>query len=218
MLIRGLKVRLSNKLVLDNVTVELKDGVNLILGPNGSGKTTLLRTIIGMVKPMGGELKVEGERSYVPAEFFNAQMKVIDVLLSGGGSRLEEYLDYVDYLNLRDFLERDFSTLSTGEKKLTLIAKALAEGDLVIMDEPTSGLDLRNSAKVVKVLREVKKTFIVATHDLHFLRVASWAILMKEGRVVFQGSPRDVDDVTLTELYGTPVKKVKVDGEVYFLA
>ncbi|EWG07909.1 MAG: ABC transporter ATP-binding protein [Candidatus Aramenus sulfurataquae] len=218
MLIKGLKVKLSNKLVLDNVTVELKDGVNLILGPNGSGKTTLLRAIIGMVKSMGGELKVEGEKSYVPAEFFNAQMKVIDVLLSGGEGRLVEYLSYVDYLNLRDFLDRDFSTLSTGEKKLTLIAKALAEGDLVIMDEPTSGLDLRNSAKVVKVLREVKKTFIVATHDLNFLRIASWAILMKEGRVLFQGSPRDVDETMLTELYSTPVRKVEVDGNIYFLA
>ncbi len=204
--------------MLKGVTLELKEGVNVILGPNGSGKTTLLRAIIGMVRPSEGEVEVNENKSYVPAEFFGVQMAVSDVLLSGGKKRLEDYLVYLDYLGIRDFLSRDFSTLSTGEKKLTLIAKALTEGDLVIMDEPTSGLDLRNSAKVLKVLKEVKKTFLIATHDLNFLRVASWAVLLKEGSVVFQGNPRDIDAGTLSELYGTPVKKVEVNGEVHFLS
>ncbi len=219
MLIKGLNVRISNKEILKEINIEINRGINLILGPNGSGKTTLLRTIIGMIKPSGGEIIVNEEKSYVPAEFFEVQMRVIDVLLSGGKYSPEKYKKYIQFLNIEKYLNRDFSTLSTGEKKIVLIAKALSEGNLVIMDEPTSGLDMRNSFTIMKIVREIKdKTFLITTHDLNMIQLANNIILIKEGKVIFQGNPTDVNERLLSELYDIPIKKFEVNGEVFFKA
>ncbi len=219
MLIKGLNVRISNKEILKEINIEINRGINLILGPNGSGKTTLLRTIIGMIKPSSGEIIVNEEKSYVPAEFFEVQMRVIDVLLSGGKYSPEKYKKYIQFLNIEKYLNRDFSTLSTGEKKIVLIAKALSEGNLVIMDEPTSGLDMRNSFTIMKIVREIKdKTFLITTHDLNMIQLANNIILIKEGKVIFQGNPTDVNERLLSELYDIPIKKFEVNGEVFFKA
>jgi len=219
LLIKGLNVRISNKEILKEINIEINRGINLILGPNGSGKTTLLRTIIGMIKPSGGEIIVNEEKSYVPAEFFEVQMRVIDVLLSGGKYSPEKYKKYIQFLNIEKYLNRDFSTLSTGEKKIVLIAKALSEGNLVIMDEPTSGLDMRNSFTIMKIVREIKdKTFLITTHDLNMIQLANNIILIKEGKVIFQGNPTDVNERLLSELYDIPIKKFEVNGEVFFKA
>jgi len=219
LLIKGLNVRISNKEILKDINIEIDRGINLILGPNGSGKTTLLRSIIGMIKPSNGEVVVNEEKSYVPAEFFDVQMKVIDVLLSGGKYSIEKYKKYIQFLNIEKYLNRDFSTLSTGEKKIVLIAKALSEGNLVIMDEPTSGLDMRNSVIIMKIVKDIKdKTFIITTHDVNTIRIANNIILIKEGRVIFQGNPKDVDENLLSKLYEIPIKKFEINGEIFFKA
>ncbi|AWR94171.1 ATP-binding cassette domain-containing protein [Acidianus brierleyi] len=219
MLIKGLNVKILNKEILKEINLEINKGINLILGPNGSGKTTLLRTIIGMIKPSGGEIVVNEDKSYVPAEFFEVQMKVIDVLLSGGKYTLERYKRYIQFLNVERYLNRDFSTLSTGEKKIVLITKALSEGNLVIMDEPTSGLDMRNSIIIMKVIKKIKdKTFLITTHDVNMIQIADNVILIKGGKIVFQGNPKDVTEDILSELYEIPIKKYEINGEVFFKA
>jgi len=219
LLIKGLNVKILNKEILKEINLEINKGINLILGPNGSGKTTLLRTIIGMIKPSGGEIVVNEDKSYVPAEFFEVQMKVIDVLLSGGKYTLERYKRYIQFLNVERYLNRDFSTLSTGEKKIVLITKALSEGNLVIMDEPTSGLDMRNSIIIMKVIKKIKdKTFLITTHDVNMIQIADNVILIKGGKIVFQGNPKDVTEDILSELYEIPIKKYEINGEVFFKA
>jgi len=80
--LRNISVRLGGKLILSSISFSAVKGINVILGPNGSGKTTLLRAIIGMIK-YDGEIRVDGEISYVPAEFFSPSMKVLDVLKAG---------------------------------------------------------------------------------------------------------------------------------------
>lgn len=151
MLIKGLSVKIRDRLILNEVGLEFIKGLNVILGPNGSGKTTLLRCIIGMIKPSEGRIEIEEkEKSYSPAEFFSAEMNVMDVLLAGGSKK--DYMRYLKLLGIDNFINRNFSTLSTGEKRLVLIAKALAEGDLVLIDEPTSGLDLKNQINVRNIL------------------------------------------------------------------
>ncbi|PSN82856.1 iron ABC transporter ATP-binding protein [Candidatus Marsarchaeota G2 archaeon ECH_B_SAG-G16] len=216
MLIKALSVKLNGKLILKEVRLELVKGLNVILGPNGSGKTTLLRSIIGMLKPEEGEIQVEGERSYAPAEFFGADMSVLDVLLSGGAKK--HYQEYLEILGLSEFLNRNFSTLSTGEKRLILIAKALAEGDVVLMDEPTSGLDLKNQAKLKRVLLGLKsKTIVVCTHDINLALLADRVALLKNGRIIAQGEPKEVlTEALLSELYDVQVKKVWLDGHSFF--
>jgi iron complex transport system ATP-binding protein len=218
LLISAISVKLGDRLVLREVNVEFVRGLNVILGPNGSGKTTLLRCIIEMLKPQTGKIEVEaGEKSYAPAEYFGAEMSVLDVLLSGDSRR--EYTPYLELFSLQSFLERNFSSLSTGEKRMVLIAKALAEGDVVLMDEPTSGLDLKNQVKLREVLGTIKhKVIVVSTHDVSFAQAADRVALLKCGRVIAQGeAERVLTEDLLTQLYEVRVRRVHVDGKTLFL-
>ncbi|TRM80117.1 iron ABC transporter ATP-binding protein, partial [Sulfolobus sp. A20-N-F6] len=108
--LKNIEVKIGKKTILDNVTFEADKGINVILGPNGSGKTTILRSIIGVIKVVRGEIIIKGSLSYVPSEFFSPSMRVIDVILSG--NKRVDYDYYIKQLNIEDFLERDFSTLS----------------------------------------------------------------------------------------------------------
>lgn len=212
----GLSVRLGGRSILKEVTFEVGAGVHLVIGPNGSGKTTLLRTIAGMYTPFSGRVFVEEELSYVPAEFFDASIAVEDVLMSG---RPGNFLDYVSALGLEKFYTRSFSTLSSGEKKLVLVAKALAEGTTVLMDEPLSSLDPRNYAKVLQVLLEErnKKCLLVATHDTELIGVADTVLLLKEGTVLAHSQPSKLKEEHLEGLYGVRMTKVYVHGKPYYV-
>ncbi|MGC9106004.1 MAG: ABC transporter ATP-binding protein [Thermoprotei archaeon] len=217
MLVKGLRVELGGRLVLEDVSLELSPGVTAVLGPNGSGKTTLLRTIIGMIRPKEGEVVLDGyDLSFVPAEVYPASLTVVNVLKSG--KRRGEYEKYVKLLGIEGLLYRDFSTLSTGQKKLVLIAKALAEGDLVVMDEPLSGLDPRNRKLLLEVILSLKgeKSFLMTSHELELLRYSDRVVVMKEGRVVFSGPTRELTEEAIYEVYGVRVKKVVQGDDVIF--
>lgn len=216
--VKGLRVRAGGKEILRGVTFQLSDGVNVLLGPNGSGKTTLLRAVIGMVKPLEGEVRVRSPISYVPAEFFHVQMKVLDVLLSGG--RRGEYGSYLETLGVKGLIQRDFHALSSGEKKLILVAKALGEGKFVIMDEPTSNLDPRNQERLIRVVlsQRGRKDFLIATHDLDLAPLADNVVLLKEGRVKAFGPPEvTLTEAALSELYDARIRRVQVEGRTFFL-
>ncbi|MEM3350879.1 MAG: ABC transporter ATP-binding protein, partial [Saccharolobus sp.] len=157
----------------------------------------------------------EGEKSYIPAEFFSPKMKVIDVILAG--NKKANYMYFIKRLNLEKFLDRDFSSLSSGEKKLILIAKALAEGENVIMDEPLANLDIRNKYNIIKILKEINKTFIITSHELDVLKYADKIILLSEGRLKFEGRLDDLSEDLLSDVYKIKIKKINLQNEAYFM-
>ncbi|MEM0068549.1 MAG: ABC transporter ATP-binding protein [Saccharolobus sp.] len=210
----NINVNINGKRILSDISFIANKGINIILGPNGSGKTTLLRAIIGMVK-YEGKIIIEGEKSYIPAEFFSPKMKVIDVILAG--NKKANYMYFIKRLNLEKFLDRDFSSLSSGEKKLILIAKALAEGENVIMDEPLSNLDIRNKYNIIKILKEINKTFIITSHELDVLKYADKIILLSEGRLKFEGRLDDLSEDLLSDVYKIKIKKINLQNEAYFM-
>ncbi|QGA54723.1 ATP-binding cassette domain-containing protein [Sulfolobus sp. E5-1-F] len=212
--LKNISVILGGKLILSDISFSAGKGINVILGPNGSGKTTLLRAIIGMVK-YNGEIRVDGEISYVPAEFFSPNMKVIDVLRAG--RKRTNYELYVKELNVEKFLERDFSTLSSGERKLILITKAIAEAENVIMDEPLSNLDVKNKFFVMNILKKFNhKTFLITSHELEILRFADKVIIINKGKLEYEGGVSDLSEDLLSNVYGVKLKKIQVDGETFF--
>ncbi|MEM0294201.1 MAG: ABC transporter ATP-binding protein [Saccharolobus sp.] len=210
----NINVDINGKRILSDISFVANKGINIILGPNGSGKTTLLRAMIGMVK-YEGKMIIEGEKSYIPAEFFSPKMKVIDVILAG--NKKANYMYFIKRLNLEKFLDRDFSSLSSGEKKLILIAKALAEGENVIMDEPLSNLDIRNKYNIIKILKEINKTFIITSHELDVLKYADKIILLSEGRLKFEGRLDDLSEDLLSDVYKIKIKKINLQNEAYFM-
>jgi iron complex transport system ATP-binding protein len=218
--VKGIRVKLGDREILHGISFSTEGGINVILGPNGSGKTTLLRTLIGMIKPTEGEIQINKRISYVPSEFFPAQMRVKDVLLSGEKKRkIEDYIENVKILGVEDFLDREFYSLSSGEKRLALICKALTEGDLVIMDEPLSNLDLANKTRIMNIMKEVSKMkeFLITSHELDIINISNKVIIVKNGEVVYQGKPSDVTDEVLSEVYGVRIRKYEIDGKTIFV-
>ncbi|MFP3165638.1 MAG: ABC transporter ATP-binding protein [Acidianus sp.] len=213
-------MKLGDREILHGISFSTEGGINVILGPNGSGKTTLLRTLIGMIKPTEGEIQINKRISYVPSEFFPAQMRVKDVLLSGEKKRkIEDYIENAKILGVEDFLDREFYSLSSGEKRLVLICKALTEGDLVIMDEPLSNLDLANKTRIMNIMKEVSKMkeFLITSHELDVINISNKVIIVKNGEVVYQGKPSDVTEEILSKVYGVRIRKYEIDGKTIFV-
>lgn len=193
-----------------------------LLGPNGSGKTTLFRTILGALRPMGGDVRVDGQSTaawsrprlarwlaYVPqvhAGFF--PFSTLDVVLMGRTAHLRAFavpsrhdrqiaLEALEQLGVAGLAPRVFTELSGGERQLVLVARALAQAPRVLlMDEPAANLDFGNQIRLldeVAALRRQGIAILMSTHHPdHARRVADRVVLVKRGRKVGEGPPDTV--------------------------
>jgi len=160
-----------------------------IVGRNGVGKTTLLKLMAGILRPNRGVIKRYGRVFYIPQE---------PIYWFSKGSVRDELADHIDIFNARvsiDALAKIFGlskclvknpySLSVGEaRRLSLAISYISNADLIIMDEPTLGLDecsLRVLEVVIKKLRDLGKSFVIATHDLKFAKRVSNHVLIMEG-------------------------------------
>ncbi|GAB6945005.1 ABC transporter ATP-binding protein [Vulcanisaeta sp. JCM 14467] len=213
-----------------------RSSLTTILGPNGSGKTTLLRAIIRYARIFGGYVYIDGKSidevpirdlpryiSYSPAEIYSQMaLTVLDVVMSSrngnGWVSKDDAIKALRYLGIDNIVNRRFDELSTGQKRLVLIARALASGaPLLLMDEPTSNLDLGNKYRVIHALRRIVNdkgvTVIAASHDIDLALASDWVVALRNGEVMAMGHPSDViSEGVLSELYGVNVKVISVDG------
>lgn len=165
----------------------------LLLGPSGSGKSTLLMTLAGLIAPISGEVRLEGERfDSLPARERDRRrgrrmglvfqdihgvpgLSVIDNLLLGAfsvGASQDRVgaMVLLDRVGLSALASRRFETLSRGEAQRVAIARALLLRPAVILaDEPTASLDDANADRIadlfVTAAKETGAALIVATHD-----------------------------------------------------
>ena len=207
--------------VLKGVSFSLLKGESLtIFGPNGSGKSTLIKIILGFIKPDEGSVKFEGREilklksrerarilSYVPQRpNLTFPLTVFNYVLLGrtpyinGFVRKSDYdkvlywMDRVGILHLKD---RDFLSLSEGEKQLALLSRVLSqETPIILLDEPLSHLDLRFRTRILKILLEVKgegKSMISVFHHLSSVKFLSdRVIFLKDGRILKEGVKEEV--------------------------
>ncbi len=215
---RGVTIGYGHRVVGRGLDVALGRGeVLALLGPNGSGKTTLLKTLLGLLPPQAGEVRL-GDRpldghparerarlvAYVP-QSHNATFafSVEDIVLMGrtahGGlfSRPGPQDRAVAARSLERFgiphlAERPYTMISGGERQLVLLARALAqEPRLVVLDEPTASLDFGNQGKVLREIRALADSglgVLFTTHDPnHALRAADRAFLLRDGACVGEG-------------------------------
>ncbi|MGQ9674032.1 MAG: ABC transporter ATP-binding protein [Candidatus Aminicenantales bacterium] len=223
--------------------------VATIVGPNGAGKTTLLKCVGAILPVRKGTLFVDGkdiaglksqERarlvSYVPQEHGSAfNYLVIDFVLMGRAAYVplfsvpsredvriaEEALDFV---GLGRFAERTYAELSSGERRLVLIARALAQqSDIFLLDEPTTFLDPKHERELLNLIRklatEKKKTILLTLHNLEMtLEYSDDMVFMKNGQVVAWGQTEEVfKEPLLKAVYETEMKVVEWNGRKIIL-
>ncbi len=230
--------------VLRGVSLRVDCCVACLLGPNGAGKTTLMKCVVGILKPERGCVMLEGQSitdmdcrsrarlvSYVPQEFtVKFPYTAFEVVLMGRnpyvntlqGPRAEDEAkarEALKALGVEHLAEKPFTSLSGGEKRLILIARALAQdAKLLVLDEPTSFLDYRNKIVALETLRRVSRRFskpaLISLHDPNLaLLFCDEVFLMKDGEIVAKGKPEEV--VTrnnIRRVYGIKVRELRVNG------
>ena len=209
-----LTVREERRLLLDDVTFEVRRGsVVAIVGPNGAGKTTLFRALLGVV-PYRGEVRwAEPVRfGYVPQKLVET-----DIPLSA-----REFLsmkcptDFRSCLNTvgldPTLLQKTLGVLSGGEIQRILIAWAIVDRPQVLLfDEPTSNVDTGSQDVIFQTLRRVQQdlgeTILLVTHDVHAVHHFADQVIVLRTRLLFSGGPVDLlsDRRLMTEAFGVNV-------------
>lgn len=235
--IEGLSCGYGSKEILHDVSFELFSGHTIVLlGPNGVGKTTLFKTILGFLPRMGGKLRINGEDiggwprrrlasvvAYVPQAHIPAfGFTVREIVLMGRTPALDVWAspskedesivdEVLEDLGLSELAERDYTTLSGGEGRMVLIARALAQQPaLLIMDEPCANLDLGNQVLLLERILELNKrglSLVVTSHDPnHAFQLDSSVVCFKRDGGVFSGPSRSILTAkNLSALYGVEV-------------
>jgi Cu-processing system ATP-binding protein len=214
--ISSLSKKFGKLTVLDGLDLEIgKEGIFAILGPNGSGKTTLIKSILGMVIPDKGDIKIEDESimgkwnyrntiNYLPQiANFPANLTVKELIEMVKNLRPKEAFDadLIDLFDVQPFLDKKLGNLSGGTKqKVNLILTFMFESELIILDEPTTGLDpisLIHLKEIIQREKEKGKTILITTHIMSFVEeVAEEIVFLLDGKIYFKGSSTELKEQT----------------------
>lgn len=218
--IRGGAVAYAGQRVLSDVRLDVMPGeVVALLGPNGSGKSTLVRAILGLVPLSSGSLELFGtpltrlrDRArigYVPQRHTvggGVPATVEEIVASGRLARrplLMPWLssadrgvvtDAIATVDLAEKAHAQISTLSGGQQRRALIARALAgEPDLLVMDEPFAGVDVANQEILTRTLTRLTSTgvtLLIVTHEIGpIASLVRRTVVLGHGRVAYDGPP-----------------------------
>ena len=241
--VRNLWAGYDGKPVLEAIDFQIERGEMLgIIGPNGSGKSTLIKTVLGLVKPLRGEVSVLGSNGtperhlvgYTPQTElvdWDFPVTVADVALMGRYSRrglfrrttkedreaADAALDLVKIFDLRDRL---IGELSGGQRRRVLLARAMAHNpELLLLDEPMAGLDATAQHQLLDLLDELRSkgaTVVLSTHDLSCVSSRCDKAACLNRRLIAFGKPSDVlTEQVLGDTFGTHLLMVHLDGQAY---
>ncbi len=243
----GVTVRRGTKELLSRVTWHVQSRERwVVLGANGAGKTTLMQIAAGRLHPTSGEVRLLGEElgTFDLAELrpligwasssllgdFPPGESAENVVLTGAWAvtgRWHERYEGIDVertarlmraWDIDGLADRTFGTLSEGERKRTLIARALMSNpELLLLDEPGAGLDLGGREDLVERLRVLAvdanaPAQVLVTHHVEEIPPGfTHALLLRAGEVVAQG-PIDstISDAALSETFGIPITVTRV--------
>ena len=201
-----------------NIEVDNKEVVGII-GPNGSGKSTLLKCIYRVLKPNDGAIlldnvdikemsvKESSKRLAVLSQHnnYNFDFTVKDIVLMGRSphKKFMERDNKEDYdivnealkkVDMFEFKDRSFQSLSGGEQQRVILARALAQQPkCLILDEPTNHLDIKYQLQLMRIVKGLGIEVIAATHDLNIAAMYCDKIyVLKDGEIIKYGKPKDV--------------------------
>ncbi len=214
-----------------------------LVGPNGAGKTTILRAILGLLRPLSGEVRICPGAARHPRFGYVPQRDALDdilpytveeVALMGrfrqlgflrrpGAADHDAVLTSLAHVGIENLQDRPYRTLSGGQKQRVLIARALAsEPDILLLDEPTNGMDLSSRSSILELIRQLHEvdrlTVIMVSHLLDDVANHVKRIALVEHDVFLVG---DVNTVltaeNLSTIYQMPVQVLDHRGKKIIL-
>ena len=198
----------ENKVVAKNLNFKIDQGDYLcVVGENGTGKSTLIKTLLGLIKPLNGEViaNVQGKNhkgvGYLPQQT-QAQKdfpaSVWEVVLSGvlnndhrcpfyNKKDKAEAEKNMEKLNILDLKKRCYRELSGGQQQRVAIARAIVNSpEIILADEPTGALDQETGREVMEIfskLNQQGKTIIIVTHDPNIAAKCNRIIKIVDGKI-----------------------------------
>jgi len=213
--VKNLYFSYNEKLVLKNINLQIKKGeIVTIMGENGAGKTTLIKHFNGLLKPKKGKVIVLGmDTSQTPVSrlarhvgmvfqnpdyqlFAETVEEEIAMALRNFGFPEEKVKARVEWalkvFELDKYRKRSPYLLSIGERKRLSIASVISyDPPIVVLDEPTAGQDFLQKEKIAELLfllKQMKKTIVMVTHDVEFaIKRSDRIVLMADGEIIAQG-------------------------------
>ena len=188
--VNNLVLGYEKQIVINNISFSVnKRDFILVIGSNGAGKSTLIKGILGIIKPISGNVDYEEIKKnnvgYMPQEMKvdpNFPASVMEVVLSGLINKMglrpfynkkdkERANEALRILNIENLKNKKFSELSGGQRQKVLLARSLcATSDLLILDEPSNNLDQESKIEFYTTLKHLNEghgiTIIMITHDV----------------------------------------------------
>lgn len=213
--LKNIKAGYGKKAILNDISVVFRDNcITVIMGANGAGKSTLLKTAFGVIKPMGGEIYLDGKKvhptpqnlvqngiCFIPQkERVFPEMSVLENLELATHSWTDQslfpqYLDEVlEYFpELREKLDNMAGELSGGQQQMVALARGLiSKPKMILMDEPSIGLSpklINDVFHKIKDLQEQTGTaFVIVEHNLKtLLPLTDYAYILQDGKIAYDG-------------------------------
>jgi ABC-2 type transport system ATP-binding protein len=220
--VAGLHKTYGDVVAVADLSFQLPRGATVaLLGANGAGKTTTIAMLLGLLAPTAGTIRIFGlpmpARRYQVLGRINFSSPYVDLPqrlsveqnlrvyaeLYGLAQPRARIAELASSLDFEPFLRRPYGRLSAGQKTRVLLAKALINRpELLFLDEPTASLDPDTADRLRGQLQafqaEAQSTVLLASHNMQEVeRLADHVLMMKQGRLVDQGSPQ-----ALLERYG----------------
>ncbi|HOK39577.1 MAG TPA: energy-coupling factor ABC transporter ATP-binding protein [bacterium] len=185
----------ANNIFIRNFDLELLKNEKLgLIGHTGSGKTTILHIIMGLLKPIQGEVIIFEKKRKTEDDFLEVRQK-IGLLFQNSDEQLfcpsviediafgplnlhynnREYVkrkvnEIIKKFDLEELKNRYVTDLSYGEKKIVALAGIFAmEPEVLLLDEPTNGLDKEHTKKIIELIKKEVKTCIIVSHNQEFI-------------------------------------------------
>jgi len=220
----------ENQSVLENINLNIYEADFLgLIGPNGGGKTTLLKTMIGLIKPYRGEIRVMGKSvhdgrchiGYVPQmiemdrQFPIRVWEVVQMGLLGCRRPLQPITDAdreiihftLSQVEMDQLQNRAIGDLSVGQRQRVYIARALAtDPQILLLDEPTASVDPQVAGMIYELLEKINQTvtIVMVSHDMNAISAHVKSIGCINRRLYYHGDKEITEDM-LESIYECPV-------------
>lgn len=222
---------------IQNISLEIKNGMFGLLGPNGAGKSSLMKTIVGLQKPTSGSIDfndvdivrnpdyIKKNLGFLPQDFgvypkVNAYDLLHHIAVLKGLENKEEREAQIRYLlekvNLWDFRNKEVHTFSGGMKQRFGVAQALlGKPKIVIVDEPTAGLDPEERNRFNMLLSDISNDVIVilSTHLVEDVKnLCSEMTIMNKGQILKTGKPKELISELEHKIWSKSIKNKDLEN------